>query len=302
MTQNVRILDVAHLDDPLNLDRLPLEIRESGRAVVWHYVERDGKLTKEPGVPSDPSRHASVTDPSTWDSFNVARDTVEDGKCDGAGFVLGDGWVGVDLDKCRDPETGIIEASALALIQALNSYSEVSPSGTGVHIIVNGHLPPGRRRKGAVEMYDESRYFTLTGAHLTGTPTTIEERTAELASVHTEVFGNDGTNGQRPTMPRLTLTAVTDERLLRIANARATGRPSIGSGPAILRTMPRTPRPTWRCVTTSRSMRDGTRSRSTGCFARVASCARSGTHRGASRPMAQTRSAGPSTGAVIRTR
>ena len=85
---DVQALDVATLDDPLNLDRVPVEIRESTRAVVWHYEERDGKLTKVPDVPSDPSRRASVTDPSTWDSFSVARDAVEDGKVDGAGFVL----------------------------------------------------------------------------------------------------------------------------------------------------------------------------------------------------------------------
>ena len=220
---NAQALDVARLNDPLNLDRVPAAIRESTRAVVWHYEERDGKLTKVPDVPSDPFRRASVTDPSTWDSFSVARDAVEDGKADGAGFVLGDGWVGVDLDKCRDPETGIIEPSALAIIEKLHSYTEISPSGTGVHVYLNGQLPPGRRRKGVVEMYGEARYFTVTGAHLAATPTTIEHRTTELAAVHAEVFGTSN-NGTRPAATTLsTIATLDDQQLLRIARRASNG-------------------------------------------------------------------------------
>ncbi len=208
-----------------DLDRVPPEIRESTRVVVWHYEERDGTPTKVPDVPSDPSRRASVTDPSTWDEFAVARAAFEDGKCDGVGFVLGDGVVGVDLDKCRDPETGTIDPSALGIIKRLNSYTEVSPSGRGVHCLARGTLPPGRRRKGTVEMYCDGRYFTVTGAHLADTPTSIESRTTELTAVHADLFGSSGTNGQRlaTATPRLAVTALSDERLLRIARSARNG-------------------------------------------------------------------------------
>ena len=71
----------------------------------------------------------------------------------------------------------------------LASYTETSPSGTGVHVLVHGELPPGRRRKGSIEMYADGRYFAMTGDHLDGTPTTIEMRSAELVALHRRIFG-----------------------------------------------------------------------------------------------------------------
>ena len=100
-----------------------------------------------------------------------------------------DPYSGVDLDHCRDPETGIIQQWALDIVEMLNSYTEVSPSGAGLRIFVRGDLPAGRRKKGAVEMYDAERYLTVTGDHLAGTPTVIEERGDQLAALHVEVFG-----------------------------------------------------------------------------------------------------------------
>ena len=80
--------------------------------------------------------------------------------------MLGGGYAGVDLDACRDPETGAMTAEAHAMILALSSYTEISPSGTGVHILLRGRLLPGRRRQGHVEIYADGRYFTVTGQHV----------------------------------------------------------------------------------------------------------------------------------------
>ena len=79
----------------------------------------------------------------------------------------------------------------------LDSYTEASPSGTGVHILVKAVLPAGGRKKDKVEMYSEGRFFTVSGEHLGGTPTMIEERTAELAALHVEVFGKPQENSQK---------------------------------------------------------------------------------------------------------
>ena len=210
---------------PLNLDQLPLEIRESTRAVLWKYEIREGNRTKVPYVPSDPSRRASVTDPSTWGTFSEARDAFEDGKAEGVGIVLGEGLVGVDLDHCRDPQTGAIEPRALVIIARLDSFTEVSPSGEGIHILLHGALPPGRRRQGNTEMYEAARYFTLTGAHLPATPATIEDRTAELATLHAELFSNTATNRQRPAGPnhRTVPPTLDDQRLIEIATGASNG-------------------------------------------------------------------------------
>ena len=177
-------------------DTIPEALRATDRWVLWTYQVRNGsKPTKVPRQAADPTKGASVTAPSTWTSFDeavAARDRAEKAGGWGLGFVLGDGWAGVDLDACRDLETGVIEPWAQSIIDAINSYTEVSPSGTGIHLYVTAPgLPGDRRRKGGIEMYDGSRYFTVTGAHLPGTPTTIEERTDALAVVYRDVFGDD---------------------------------------------------------------------------------------------------------------
>ena len=91
----------------IDLDRLPREIVESTRAVMWKWETRKGKTTKPLYQVHDPSRHAKSNNPRTWGSFRAAVDRVLDGKADGAGHVLGAGTAGVDLDDCRNAETGV---------------------------------------------------------------------------------------------------------------------------------------------------------------------------------------------------
>jgi hypothetical protein len=171
------------------LETLPADIRDSLRGVAWKLETRDGKPTKVPYQARRPLERAAVNDPATWCAFMDAYDAVADGKVDGAGFVLGNGITGIDLDHCRDPKTGAIDKWARTIIRRFDSYTEESQSGTGVHIIVRGVLPPGGRKKGGLELYDERHYFVVTGRHLEGTPQTIQERTRELAAVHAQIFG-----------------------------------------------------------------------------------------------------------------
>ena len=96
-------------------------------------------------------------------------------------FDKKDGFVGIDLDHCRDSESEQIEPWALEIIEAVKSYTEITPSGTGIHIIARGELPEGQRRKGNIEMYDSGRYFTMTSNHLPDTPT--QPRTRSLNKV-----------------------------------------------------------------------------------------------------------------------
>jgi putative DNA primase/helicase len=185
----------------IELHRLPAEIRESRRAVLWNYEERGGKPTKVPYVPGQPEKRASSTDSNTWGTFDEAHAAYMEGKADGVGHVLGEKISGVDLDHCRDPQTGLIEAWALDIIRLLDSYTEASPSGTGVKVFLGGTLPPGCRRKGKIELYDCARFFTVTGDHVPGTPETIEERTAQLAELHARIFAANG-GGRRRAVSR----------------------------------------------------------------------------------------------------
>lgn len=171
---------------------IPAELKGRAQWVAFKLEKRAGKTTKVPYQPRDPRLKASSTDAATWASFEDACQAIacDPNHLDGIGFVFttDDPYVGVDFDHCRDPETGTIEADVRRYIEMLGSYTEVSPSGAGLHVIVRGELPPGGRRKGNIEMYQEGRYFTMTGQHLDGTPTTIEGRSEQIDAMHSQVF------------------------------------------------------------------------------------------------------------------
>jgi hypothetical protein len=171
-------------------------MRDLRQWLCWRLEERNGEPTK---VPYSPTKHekAKSTDPETWTGYEEAVKATRERDYDGVGFVFtpDDDLCGVDLDKCLDPGTGEIEDWAQEIIGELDSYTEISPSGTGVHILVRGELPAGRNRKGRFEAYDRGRYFTVTGKHLAGTPLRIENRQEELRGVVRRVLGEESANG-----------------------------------------------------------------------------------------------------------
>jgi len=171
-----------------NHEAVPEELKALPRWLCWRYEERDGKLTK---VPYDvrTGRKASSTDPATWTDFETALATS--GAYDGIGIVLGDGLAGMDLDNSVD-ESGTLKPWAREIVDRLDSYTERSPSGQGVKVILRGALKrKGNRRDlgdGHVEVYSADRYFTVTGNHLPGTPEYVQERQAALDDLHLELF------------------------------------------------------------------------------------------------------------------
>lgn len=186
--------------------------------VVWRYEERDGKQTKVPYCAFD-GRKASTSDSSTWSTYEQAVAAAKKDNYDGIGFVFreDDPYCGVDLDGCVDLETGVIADWAASIIDQLDSYAELSPSGTGVHIIVIGNLPAGRRRTGDIEMYDRDRYFTITGRKLSSS--SIEERQPEIESVYRRMLGNQEPIKTLHASPAGGEHALTDQEI--IASAKA---------------------------------------------------------------------------------
>jgi len=152
----------------IHVENIPEELKYLAQWVVWRSETRNDKATKIPyqldGKP------ASVTDPEHWATFAEIY-WAEPVGFSGVGFVFtkDDPYVGIDLDNCRDPGTGEITDWGLDIIGSFQSYTEVSPSMCGVKIWAKGELPineSGKRKKwksGAVEMYQHSRFFTVTG-------------------------------------------------------------------------------------------------------------------------------------------
>jgi putative DNA primase/helicase len=180
---------------------IPAELKTMPHWVCWKYEWRDGKWTKPPFA-SETGRHADSTDPATWTTFAKALTAYRNGSWEGIGFVpiIKLGITAIDLDHCRNPETGVVGPWAEEIIDEMRTYTEVSPSGTGIRIIAFGSKPStDRYKKGDVEIYDGrtkegkqgGRYLTVTGQHLDGTPTTIKKRTKAIARVCERVFGVD---------------------------------------------------------------------------------------------------------------
>jgi len=169
----------------LNDATIPAELKALPHWVCWKAKPNGERIEKIP-VCATTLQSASSTDPKTWTTYEQAKQRAETHDSLGIGFVFqrDAGIVGIDLDKCRDASTGVVEPWAHDIIRNLNSYTEVSPSGKGVHIYVCGSLPPGRRKKGQVEVYETGRFFTVTGQSLGDTPATVEARPEQLAMFH----------------------------------------------------------------------------------------------------------------------
>ena len=148
-------------------ENIPERLTERRQWVCWRLEERDGKATKMPYTPGT-LRRASSTDLMTWRTFSEALAAYETGEppYDGIGFMFcsADPFVGIDLDDCRNPETGKVAEWAREIISSVKEgYVEISPSGTGVHVVVEGKVRGGGMRKGKLEMYGQDRFFTITG-------------------------------------------------------------------------------------------------------------------------------------------
>jgi putative DNA primase/helicase len=175
-------------------ETIPAELTAAHRWTLWRFTNVQGKWTKPPFTPT--GTNASSTDPATWCPFEDVTVAYESGGFDGAGRALGDGYVAIDLDKCRNVQTGVIAAWAQAIVDEFPTYWEMSPSGNGLRGILRGVLPPRDakvpdatgRKKGDIEIYDRGRYVTITGHHLPGTPPTVESAHAALDALLARTF------------------------------------------------------------------------------------------------------------------
>jgi len=141
----------------------------------WGPPRKDGK---QPKIPIDPhtGEKASVTDSGTWADFEAASEH------EGIGFVLTreDEFTAVDLDECVN--AGEVAGWAMEIVRALDSYTELSPSGTGLHIWVRGMLPKNGFKRNGIEGYSARRFMTWTGERFYGAG--IEERQDELTALY----------------------------------------------------------------------------------------------------------------------
>ena len=168
------------------------------------------------------------TDPSTWSSFAEAVHVFGEGTTyAGVGFVFSaaDPYCGVDLDECII--NGVMVPAAQAIIDAFATYTEISPSGNGVKLIIMGAKPPWARCKSRkiagfkeTEVYDDERYFTLTGRRVEGTPAEIAARQDELDALCRRLWPQDKKSDPPPQQTPGTVIADDQELLERMFAAK----------------------------------------------------------------------------------
>jgi putative DNA primase/helicase len=175
-------------------DNIPEELRALRQWVLWRYI----RGTKPPFQTN--GMLAGSTDPHAWSTFAAVVTAYKRGGFDGIGFVLSahDPYVAFDFDHCLDSDGNITDDRVTDYVTRLNSYTEVTPSGTGLRVIVRAALPPGGRKRGNLEVYDQARYITLTGHLYGGRTLPIADRQVEVDATHAQIFAPQ----RQPDAPR----------------------------------------------------------------------------------------------------
>jgi putative DNA primase/helicase len=206
---------------------IPRALKEQRAWVCWRYEPSPStpeKLTKVPY--SAYGGKAESDNPSTWATFREALEYhLENDWTDGVGVVVSDAddFVGIDLDHCLNAETGEVASWARAIVDTINSYTEVTPSGEGLRIFARGSLPSRGRKRGDFEIYESGRYLTVTGRHLDGTPLTVEPRELEIRRVHRDIWPDPVKEVEPPRAPRR-LSNLSDAELIDKARSAANGQ------------------------------------------------------------------------------
>lgn len=202
-------------------DAIPEELRDRPQWLVFRAEPNDGgKLVKRPYQSRATRTLASTVNAAMWSTYEEARTAVaRDRSLHGVGFAFSasDPYTGIDLDHVID-EDGVISKFALKVIALLDSYTEYSYSGDGIHIIVRAKTSKGYH--GRLEAYSSGRYFVTTGNHVPGTPTTINEAQDGVDELIAAFFTD--TEPAAPPLPAQPNT-IADRELLNRAYASKNG-------------------------------------------------------------------------------
>jgi hypothetical protein len=169
-----------------DLSRLPAalaHLREQNVWVCWRWFWNGRKWTKPPRRVDNPDRNAASNDPATWGSYEQAVKQVREGKADGIGVaIMGRDLGGIDLDHCRDPETGTSARWAEKLLERFpNAYREATVSGKGLRILGTSTLQsfapkfrmPEKGNGAAIELFSNSNHYLTVSCNEIGNCTEL---------------------------------------------------------------------------------------------------------------------------------
>lgn len=177
----------------VNPENIPSELEQHPQWVNWRYVDRGPgqKPAKQPINPRT-GKIAGVQWPDTWYWCKAAIARLERDRLDGIGRVLttDDPYTAIDIDDCLSWNGSHYQLSidAQAIIEALQSYTEISPSGRGLRVLIKAPGFQENHRSPGLEIYSCQRYVTITGNRLRWCSTSIETRTTELGEIVSRHF------------------------------------------------------------------------------------------------------------------
>jgi putative DNA primase/helicase len=164
-----------------NWDAIPPELAQRPQWLLWRFEVKRGqsKPLKVPYWTTGVRRsgvQGSDGDRAKLGTLEQARLAYDQGGYSGVGFAFlpGDGLIGIDIDGAIDLETGEVSQRLQAIIEAVASYTEYSPSGRGAHIIAAGETTTNKCNEIGLEIFAGRQYFTFTGNHWSGTPQTVQ--------------------------------------------------------------------------------------------------------------------------------
>ena len=155
-------------------ENIPAELRSLPNWVNWRYMPPKSRGQKWRKVPYQINgKTADTTDRATWNTFEECCAAYLRGGFEGIGFVFDgeigpDGlcYCGVDFDACSIKYGKEVHSLALRRIKRLNTYTECSVSGAGIHCIARSKPLDRVVKFDGVEIYNKARYFTFTGRSL----------------------------------------------------------------------------------------------------------------------------------------
>lgn len=172
-------------------EHIPDKMKSIPNWVLWKLVNRNGKKTKIPYQTN--GIEARVHDPYTWNRFeSVYGRFMKNNEYAGIGFVFSKsrGLMGVDFDHVKDLNTGKWNDAEIQDALSIGSYTEISPSGDGLHVICSAIKPGVACKAGNHEMYDSVHYFTVTGDRFPGSNPNISPSQPAIDRLYAKWFSS----------------------------------------------------------------------------------------------------------------
>lgn len=198
---------------------IPQKLKDLKQWVCYSLEQRSGKTTKVPKNPHT-GKNAQSNNADTWSGFEKAVEAAKEYNFDGVGLMFANNVCGIDIDHCV--ENGKLSPIAEDIVNIMDSYTEFSPSGTGIHILFYGSITKSddfytKNPNNGVEMYDHERYFTVTG-HSLNKKSTLEDRTEQLKIIQNKYMRRQNAKSTENTATA-TAPLLTDNDILAKANA-----------------------------------------------------------------------------------